>query len=68
MADNEEEANRSGNKNKDDSSPSSPSASSEKPERAPEEGRRGVTRLRDIMRRQRRDSDVKIILLYTIAR
>ena len=43
---------------KDDSAPSSPAPPQEKQERSSEEGRRGVTRLRDIMRRHRRDSDV----------
>ena len=36
-----------------------PSPTLEKP---PEEGRRGGSKLRDIMRRQRRDSDVKTFI------
>ena len=64
MADNEEvegTANQAYH-NKNDSSPSSPAPPQEKQEKSPEEGRKGVTRLRDIMRRQRRDSDVSPIL------
>ena len=58
MADNEE-----GNQAqyKDDSTPSSPASPQEKQERSSEDGRRGATRLRDIMRRHRRDSDVSFL-------
>ena len=43
-------------------SPAGGNENNEKSQLTPEESRRGVPRLREIMRRQRRDSDVRFVL------